>query len=292
MCFGHSELLAGKGTVSRAGRGGWGVPLGSRNGGRGVERLQTSKRQTSTEYVSAVGPIGSEAMFWGTAVAFSLDAFDVECPMSLNVFREPDLVVHAWVVQHIPEAWQHFLFDKVLSDAFIVLPVVAWIVVDQIWKSPSEGQGIISEDAPPESSWLYPEGGVPPGQYVGVAAGATVLMLVLKKIIARSRPNLGILTLSFPSGHTMAAVMLTSMFLLRLEFKMQAMMRAEDEEPSMISITQPAGMAVLLLAAVTTAVGRIGADAHWLSDTIAGAFLGLWATSLLANIHRWDATSD
>lgn len=292
MRFGHWEFLARKGAVPRRVLDKGPLCLGPANRTRLVKRLQSSKRHTSTEHVSDVGPIGSQAMFWGTALAFALDAFDVESPLSLNLLREPDLVTRSWVVQNIPEAWQHIFFDKVLSDAFIVLPVVAWIVLDRIWENSSEGQDNVSHGLPSGSSWLYPEGGVPRGQYVGVAAGATIFMLVLKQVFARSRPHLGILTLSFPSGHTMAAVMLTGMFLLRLEFKMQAMMGVKRTKPNIISITQPTGAIVLLTAAVTTAAGRIGADAHWLSDTIAGACLGLWATSLLANIHRWDATAD
>ncbi len=87
---------------------------------------------------------------------------------------------------------------------------------------------------------------------------AGVLALVLKYIIARPRPDVLFLvqepkTMSFPSGHATAVFMLLPM----------------------IWQTFPRFRWVWLLFASLVAISRVYIGVHYLSDVIAGAFLGL-----------------
>ena len=45
------------------------------------------------------------------------------------------------------------------------------------------------------------------------------------------------------------------------------------------------------LSGAVTAVGRVGADAHWVSDTLAGASLAVFLVSLIAQLLQSINTS-
>ena len=82
---------------------------------------------------------------------------------------------------------------------------------------------------------------------------------------------------AFPSGHTANAAFLSSALALLL---------AKDDDA-------PVGHVVAATAIATTAVatGRILVDAHWLSDTIAGACIGIFFATLAAFLGNAFASS-
>ncbi len=98
------------------------------------------------------------------------------------------------------------------------------------------------------------------------AITSTALVQISKRIIARQRPGYGAFN-SFPSGHTTTAFMGAE--LLRLEY---------GSEYPWVGI-------VGYLAATSTAFLRVYNDRHWVTDTVAGAGVGI----LSARIGYWIA---
>ena len=114
---------------------------------------------------------------------------------------------------------------------------------------------------------------------LGVGFGAFVQGLsgVLKDATQRVRPDpLHHSTYSFPSSHTASATFLAGAFLAVL---IPALL-GDDEEEFWVwtpqTITSVAGITVL------TATGRILTESHFLSDTLAGAALGMGALGATA----------
>ena len=118
---------------------------------------------------------------------------------------------------------------------------------------------------------------------LGVGFGAFVQGLsgVLKDATQRLRPDpLHHSTYSFPSSHTASATFLAGAFLAVL---VPALLDDDEEEfwtwtPT--TITSVAGITAL------TAAGRILTESHFLSDTLAGAFLGIGALGATALVSR------
>ena len=114
---------------------------------------------------------------------------------------------------------------------------------------------------------------------LGVGFGAFVQGFsgVLKDATQRLRPDpLHHSTYSFPSSHTASATFLAGAFLAVL---VPALLDDDEEEfwtwtPT--TITSVAGITAL------TAAGRILTESHFLSDTLAGAFLGIGALGATA----------
>ena len=118
---------------------------------------------------------------------------------------------------------------------------------------------------------------------LGVGFGAFVQGLsgVLKDATQRVRPDpLHHSTFSFPSSHTASATFLAGAFLAVL---VPALLDDDDEDfwrwtPQ--TITSVAGITAL------TATGRILTESHFLSDTLAGAALGMGALGATALVSR------
>ena len=118
---------------------------------------------------------------------------------------------------------------------------------------------------------------------LGVGFGAFVQGFsgVLKDATQRIRPDpLHHSTYSFPSSHTASATFLAGAFLAVL---VPALLDDDDEAfwvwtPQ--TITSVAGITAL------TAAGRILTESHFLSDTLAGAFLGIGALGATALVSR------
>lgn len=96
--------------------------------------------------------------------------------------------------------------------------------------------------------------------------------LGIKPAVHRLRPDtLHHHSFSFPSGHTSSATFVSgALFLVIVPLLLDAL---SAERPS---LRQPSGALVALwvATAIGTGLGRILADAHWFSDTVAGATLG------------------
>ena len=118
---------------------------------------------------------------------------------------------------------------------------------------------------------------------LGVGFGAFVQGLsgVLKDATQRVRPDpLHHSTFSFPSSHTASATFLAGAFLAVL---LPALL--DDDEEAFWAWT-PTTVASVAGVTALTATGRILTESHFLSDTLAGAALGLGALGATALVSR------
>ncbi|GMH40896.1 hypothetical protein BSKO_08800 [Bryopsis sp. KO-2023] len=238
-----------------------------------------------------LGIVGSPVFLISMLAGFSADAYDITAPNSLRLFSGVDWTIHEWVSTHVADGLPHIVFDRLLSDFFIVVPVILWILLDRAQsQAGGNSSGEVAKQEEEKGLGAYNgEDSISAGVYAGVGAAVTFSMMLSKEVLfPRLRPRPGLATLSFPSGHTMAAVMLTGMFLIRTRFEIEGLgADSEKDIPGWITWVYASGELLVVLSGIVTATGRIGADAHWLSDTVAGACLGLGAVSCVANIYRY-----
>ncbi|MHA4810891.1 phosphatase PAP2 family protein, partial [Flavitalea flava] len=110
---------------------------------------------------------------------------------------------------------------------------------------------------------------------------STGLMAALKQVFHRQRPQIpiikGLTTYSFPSGHTLSAVIFCSIVgYLVWDSKMRP-------------IWKGLLIAVLLLLALIVGFSRIALNVHFATDVIAGFCLGvLWVILSFWFMKRWN----
>lgn len=121
---------------------------------------------------------------------------------------------------------------------------------------------------------------------------AGVAVDLTKNLFGRVRPQLGLSSFAFPSGHTCAASVLSGVFLFLLLDPLLATKmsprdaqgtepgtaQAKEDNPATAVVevgTDARTRAVLwFLATSVTACGRVEGNRHWVSDTMGGAALG------------------
>ena len=134
---------------------------------------------------------------------------------------------------------------------------------------------------------------------VGLAGIAVELA---KNLFGRVRPQLGLSSFAFPSGHTCAACVLSGAFLFLLLDPLLATTDVFKTEPGTVPSKEAVPSTTLgvfgvgadadararaflwFLATSVTACGRVEGNRHWVSDTMAGACLGtvILSAALLA----------
>jgi membrane-associated phospholipid phosphatase len=111
---------------------------------------------------------------------------------------------------------------------------------------------------------------------------------VLKNYFQRVRPQFGLSSFAFPSGHACAACVLMGIFLFAL---LDPVVASRGETPStdredaktnssLREREYNARLFLWFLAISVTSVGRIEGNRHWVSDTLGGASLGIFFLSL------------
>lgn len=132
----------------------------------------------------------------------------------------------------------------------------------------------------------------------GIPHGDPLLVGFLKENFHRIRPSeLLHQTYAFPSGHTTASSFATGLFLW-VVLPVLASRTDDDDSTEDVAATQPtlsasAQLAIHALFCTLTASGRVMADAHWVTDTMAGAALGLGLASMCAILTRqWDINAE
>ncbi|GMH33355.1 hypothetical protein BSKO_01189 [Bryopsis sp. KO-2023] len=205
---------------------------------------------------------------------FGLVALDVFDSHSLHLLAPIDVALHSWVTEYFSPSTSQ-LFGRWISDIFIVPELLLWPVlwVLMLRKDFFEGGAVLSL-----SCMAYAMGGP-------ILHGDTALVNALKVAFQRARPGGIHRTFAFPSGHTTAAMLLTGTILfvfLPVLFDALPQMQGKVVEtekkevgPSKMDVVGKYAPVIWGLAYFTTAAGRVGADAHWLSDTLAGFFLGI-----------------
>ena len=124
---------------------------------------------------------------------------------------------------------------------------------------------------------------------VGLAGVAVDLA---KNLFGRVRPQLGLSSFAFPSGHTCAACVLSGVFLFLLLDPLLAS-KTSSREPGTVAAKKTDLTTALLdvgadarvrtflwfLATSVTACGRVEGNRHWVSDTMGGAAMGTFFLS-------------
>ena len=126
---------------------------------------------------------------------------------------------------------------------------------------------------------------------------AGVAVDLTKNLFGRVRPQLGLSSFAFPSGHTCAASVLSGVFLFLLLDPLLATKmsprdaqgtepgtaQAKEDNPATAVVevgTDARTRAVLwFLATSVTACGRVEGNRHWVSDTMGGAAMGTFFLS-------------
>ncbi|KAG8469493.1 hypothetical protein KFE25_005948 [Diacronema lutheri] len=116
----------------------------------------------------------------------------------------------------------------------------------------------------------------------GVLFGVHTLLLLplvelgIKPAVHRLRPDvLHHHSFSFPSGHTTSATYVSGALLFVLLPRLvDALAAARPNSPRLVLPPRPALVGLWLATSLGTALGRVLADAHWFTDTVAGALLG------------------
>ncbi|KAL0022858.1 hypothetical protein WJX77_000529 [Trebouxia sp. C0004] len=101
----------------------------------------------------------------------------------------------------------------------------------------------------------------------------------LKTHFQRLRPSDILNSYSFPSGHTTAAVFIMGTLLCVL-LPPLTINNDSTRNSRLQTVVTSAALPLWVVAAVTTATGRVLGDAHWVSDTMAGACLGAGLVSI------------
>lgn len=224
-------------------------------------------------------PVDTNFVLISSAACFAAISLDIS--QTHVLLSGLDNLCHTWVVQHISPDVRASTADVLVSDTFISLGLSGWAVTSAaiLFKQPRDGLKSLL------LAW---------GVYLSAAGAVTKgdppLVWTLKELFHRTRPSTLHHTFSFPSGHTTAATFLIGgcLFVL-LPAALADKSQPSAPESAIVEQAQPspagsAAVAIWILAALTTACGRILADAHWLSDTMAGAAMGILLVALLRRV--------
>eukprot|EP00803_Ostreobium_quekettii_P010957 evm.model.scf_201EXC.10 EVM.evm.TU.scf_201EXC.10 scf_201EXC:115700-117830(+) len=219
------------------------------------------------------------SIFLAALAGFAAVATDVFWPQALHLLPATDSAVHEWVVNSVPADLRGSLFDVWVSDVPIFAGLTAWIPLGAAAVRRRGWRGAATAGLA-GAAYVY-------GGGLGLA-GDPWLVRALKHAFHRARPSDIHRTFAFPSGHTTAAVLVVGMALfVLLPTVLPAEGGDESEEDGWEQVwrqVQSASPWLWAASGAVTALGRIGADAHWLSDTMAGACLGVCLVSLSAHL--------
>ena len=213
-------------------------------------------------------------------VGFSATAFLVFAAEPTNFLLSCDHSVQNWIVSTIPSSIRYTVFEKGISSIFLAFDFVigsSLILIDGVGK--------------PKRDWALTGISV---LFFYVAVGSHTyegwLIHVLKETFHRDRPQSGMISYSFPSGHVTCAVFLTGILLYA--WLPAAERSLNTDSPLLVRryievLKRGIGnkMAFWGLSYLFTSIGRVGGNVHWVSDTVAGALLGVALTSLLVSSY-------
>ncbi|EFJ43084.1 hypothetical protein VOLCADRAFT_106968 [Volvox carteri f. nagariensis] len=256
----------------------------------------------STGFASAVG---HPSILITSLAAYSMITYDIFGPTSLHVLQPVDQAFHHAVQASIDPELRRHLFGEVLSNWWIMAGSLGWIFTTATalsrynplaWQACALGWAL----------WIF---GVGPIEH------DPALMEFLKTTFDRVRPSPVRRTPSFPSGHSAAAVLVVGALLFVLLPVVYGRRPAAGGRDAAAQGGGPDGAggdngglgtvgggaagshhpvlqafysvqgswSLWALSALTTMLGRVGFDAHWLSDTLAGTALSVALVSGLAN---------
>uniref|UniRef100_A0A383VL17 Phosphatidic acid phosphatase type 2/haloperoxidase domain-containing protein n=1 Tax=Tetradesmus obliquus TaxID=3088 RepID=A0A383VL17_TETOB len=228
-------------------------------------------------------------------------------PAGTGFLLSIDQAAHAFVTANTSYDWRALQADVFISDSFIAAGIAGWVAcsvaclaLDRSWRSVG----------PLAMAWAF--------YYAtcgAVGHGDPPLVATLKDAFARVRPSTLHHTYSFPSGHTSAAVFIIgALVVVLLPLTVQLLQeKATGSGSSSSSSSQPSegtedsaaetssiawgrldmwgALGVWGAAWVVTATGRVLADAHWVTDTLAGGMLAVAVVSALAQCCKLVAAT-
>lgn len=211
--------------------------------------------------------------------AFSATSYAVFGPAHLTL--PVDSAAHAWVAAHTTPEWRRAVGEALISDAPINAGVITWVALS--------GRALAAAPrraaAPVALCWAM--------YFLGAGAvphSDPTLVHTLKEAFARVRPSLELHhTFAYPSGHTTAATFIVGaalVVLLPLALRLSGGGEGTRRLPDGVAIGVWGG------AAAVTACGRVLADAHWVSDTFAGACLAVGCVAVLSAAVEWAVSLD
>ena len=122
--------------------------------------------------------------------------------------------------------------------------------------------------------------------FASCVLAAPLVESALKPFFHRARPLAGATTFSFPSGHSLGCAVAVGLWLfVMLDPTWRAIRRGRvegttrGEREGEAPVRREARAVAWFFCVFVTASGRIFADRHWLSDTMAGAALGVFIVS-------------
>lgn len=185
---------------------------------------------------------------------FAAVSFDVFAPNSAHLLADIDAALHEWVVANT--AANNSTTAKLMSNMPILVGIIGWVTttVLALVRDPLPGLRAVAISW---TAYFVAAGTIPHGD--------PALVNALKNAFARARPSAIHSTFSFPSGHTTSAFFVLGV-LLAVLLPVAAGPGGRLSPGALVALWGGAG--------ATVAAGRVLIDAHWLSDTMAGACLG------------------
>lgn len=255
-------------------------------------QLQQQQQQQQPAAAAALASLRAAALL-GASPRVLLAAVGGFCLTAASVARpgapaspllQLDGAVHTAVAAALEPAWRAGVADVLISDAAISVGLAGWAACS------AYSLAAAPRAAAPQLAlaWLT---------YLATCGcawgrGDPPLVHALKAAFARTRPSDLHHSFSFPSGHTSAAVFTVGgllLVLLPLALRLSHAAAAQapgdkaGQQQQQQEAASPAWVYMLWGAAgALTAAGRVLADAHWLSDTLAGGCLGVAVVSALA----------
>ncbi|KAL3142302.1 hypothetical protein ABBQ38_002644 [Trebouxia sp. C0009 RCD-2024] len=209
--------------------------------------------------------VSRPAFLFAAAVGFSIIAFDVHNSSSPHFLPQYiDQPAHAWVKANLPAPIKKLVADKLISDLFITGGIGGWVIAGAAGIGKSGWVGVRRLAI---VMFMYIYGGG------SISHGDPFVVDQLKTQFQRLRPSNIHNTYAFPSGHTTADVFIMGTLLFVL-LPPLAVNSDQTRNSKIQSVVQNAALPLWVFSAVTTATGRVLGDAHWVSDTMAGACLG------------------
>eukprot|EP00884_Botryococcus_braunii_P022079 jgi/Botrbrau1/8555/Bobra.0359s0019.1 len=220
--------------------------------------------------------------------AFGVIAWDVNARDSPHwLVQHVDAPVQAAVAQSLPSQW--WVTEGLLSDLSIVGSVlIMGLVSFELLLQGSKWKGLLG-------AWglvLLMVGG-------DFTCREMHVVYLLKSIFRRVRPSELHHTFSFPSGHTTHAVFLAGAALFLFVPLLLASYREAESAGNVDWAAEGRGtgapfwealyrnaLPLWAAAGLTTAVGRVLGNVHWVSDTLAGAFLAVGLVSAVSHLHK------
>ena len=252
---------------------------------RGPEATTTAVSPSSTSEAPATLDIGRPSVALAALAEFSILAADqasggrvFPALIDANVH---DLVLATTPLEIREDVFAHLVSDPLPEAALLLLCVSSAVCLTTTTggRDDDDDDGMRSRDLKDDVVRRVA------ASFASCVLAAPLVEAFLKPFFHRARPLPNASTFSFPSGHTLGCAVAAGLWLfVMLDPTWRAIRRGRVEgttrgELEEAPVRREARAAAWFFCVFATASGRIFADRHWLSDTMAGAALGVFMVS-------------